>query len=115
MIKTVTTKQGKVSFLFGVRFITLLQKALDIKNLEDIGKQLEAPTFEDVATMLMCAHENACFYNRKDLVIENVDWMLLLIDELGVAPVMELLTDGLSELMAVEKGAKKKAKPAKPA
>jgi len=113
MIKTITTKeQGKVSFLFGVRFISLLQKSFGIKNLEDIGQQLENPTLDDVATMLYLAHENACFYMRNDLTIESGDRMLFLVDEVGMEEVMNLLADGLSDMTKVG-GSKKKVSPAK--
>ncbi|HPF92787.1 MAG TPA: hypothetical protein PLV65_02550 [Tenuifilaceae bacterium] len=112
-IKTVQTKKGKVSFLFGVRFITLLQKSLGLKNLEEIGERLQNPSIEDIAVILFAAHENSCFYNRTDLDIENADYMHFFIDEVGMNKVMEVLTDGISELMNIEGTTKKKASPAK--
>lgn len=108
-IKTV----NKVSFLFGVRFITLLQKGFGISKLEEIGERLASPTFEDIALILFSAHENACFYMRKDLVIESADYMHFFIDDIGMEKAMTLLTDGMSELMNVQGNAttKKKAAP----
>ena len=110
-IKTV----NKTSFLFGVRFITLLQKKLGISKLEEIGEKLSSPTFEDIAIILFCAHENACFFQRKDLHIESEDYMHFFIDEIGINKAMEVLTDGMSELLSVQSdkggGTKKKVAP----
>jgi hypothetical protein len=113
-IKTVRVKNETISFLFGVRFLTLLQKTLNIETFEEIGARLQKPTFEDIAKILFCAHENACFYLRKELTIEDADRMHYTLDDMGIEKAMEVLSDGMSELMAVTngtQGAKKKAVP----
>jgi len=111
-IKTVKVGKETLSFLFGVRFLTLLQKSLKIDTFEEIGAKLEKPTFEDISKILFCAHENACFYLRKELVVEDADRMHYTLDEMGIEAAMTLLSDGMGELMSVEgKGAKKKVVP----
>jgi len=114
-LHTIKAKEGSVSFLFGVRFIALLQRSLGIANLEEIGERLTKPTFDDIAKILFCAHENACFFNRKDLVIENSDFMLYFIDDIGLEKVMQIVSEGVGEMMSVvgsnAKPTKKKAAP----
>jgi hypothetical protein len=109
-IKTV----NKVSFLFGSRVMTLLQRFWNIKTMEEIGERLSSPTFEDIAVILYCAHENACFYMKKDLIVESADHMHFFIDEAGMDKVQQIIAEGFEDIMRVhtaQAGAKKKAVP----
>jgi len=112
-IKTIKSKQGSIALLFGVRFITLLQKKLHIENLEQIGDRMISPTFEDVASILFCAHENACFYQRKDLTVDSVDFMLFLLDEIGTKRAVDIIAEGMQETMNVQGGGGEKKKVAR--
>lgn len=112
-LTTIKTKSGDVTFLFGVRFITLLQEQLGLKTFEEIGERLASPTFRDIALILFCAHENACFFLRKELTIENADFMHYLMDEIGIEKPTQIMTDGIQELFSVMEGktVKKKVTP----
>jgi hypothetical protein len=104
----------KVSFYFGTRIFALMETEMGIEDMSQLATRFEKPKFSDIATMLFLAHENACFINKKDLVINNVDEIYQLIDELGIDVAQEILADGITSLMNVKKIPAAKKKTMKP-
>lgn len=99
----------KVSFYFGTRIFALMETALGIDDLAQMGQRFQNPKFSDIATVLHLAHENACFMNKQDLVIESVDHTYAFIDAVGIDVAKDILSDGITSMMDVKPaGAKKK-------
>jgi len=116
MAKLITKEynEQKVSFYFGTRVFALMETEMGIDDLSQMGERFEKPKFSDIATMLFLAHENACFMNKVDLVIESVDHIYNFIDEMGIDVAQEILSDGISALMNVKADNSKKKTKVKP-
>lgn len=116
MAKLITKeyKDQKVSFYFGTRVFALMETEMGIDDLSQMGERFEKPKFSDIATMLFLAHENACFINKDNLVIESVDHIYNFIDELGIDVAQEILSEGIGALMNVKADNSKKKPRVKP-
>jgi hypothetical protein len=109
---TKTAFGEKISFLFGTRFLTQLKNHYKIDEFEQLGKVLESPDISTLSQMLFLAHENACFFMRKDLMIDDVERMYFFIDEIGIEEASNFIMEGLKALIDVKgetkEGVKKK-------
>jgi hypothetical protein len=118
---------GTVEFLFGTRILKLIKTHMGVDDIlklatkfTNIGKDIEqggqadvSELMDFVSKLLWIAHENACFYKRTDLIIDDPDRMFFLIDELGMDKVFSVAMDGYLESVNIEGDGKKKQARAK--
>jgi len=102
-IKTIKSETfGDISFLWGSRILELIPNELGVKTISELGKHMQDS--EDVGIirkLLNLAHENACFFMKKDLQIEP-NMMSYFIDDIGgIEEGFKIISAGISEMMRV--------------
>jgi len=99
----------EISFLFGMRFIDNLLEAFGKETLEDVGNIISEKTkVSDIATILFIAHENACFFMRKNLSVESKERMLFLVDQMGLQESILFVAKGFTESISMNVDESKK-------
>jgi hypothetical protein len=121
MIRTISTEvYGDVNLYFGYRCLDTIQKVLGITDLVELGNKFhkvadskKGLNLMDIsnftAKMLWIGHENYCFMQRKDLVVDSWERMIFVIDEIKLKTAIPLATTGIKDILDIEgDGTKKK-------
>lgn len=123
-IKTVKTSFGNIDFMFGFRILKSLKQHVGVSDLGKLAEKFEGVTNGDgydiselmdfVSGLLWVAHENACFFKRESLLIDEKERMYFVVDEIGIDEASKIAFEGFTQMMGSENAKPQKATKKKP-
>jgi hypothetical protein len=94
-----------------------MPRELGVKSLADMGNVMtENPEISVVAKIMAMAHENACFFMKEGVKLDDQTMYFLIDDIGGLNTAMGIISDGLTSMLGVSDpkpavGTKKKTAP----